>query len=271
MAQKLDQALAAIAQGSARVLAGGTDYFPSRTRGGPLPTLVDVSRVPEMLGINKTENGWRIGGATTWSQLIAADLPSAFNGLKSAAREVGSVQIQNTGTLAGNLCNASPAADGVPALLSLGASVALSSSAGTRLLPLQDFLTGVRQTSLRKGELMSAVHVPDLNDHAKGYFAKLGSRRYLVISITMVGAVLGLDRSGRVDFAQFAIGACSPVARRQPDLETKLIGQRPADVRITPDDLHGLSPIEDVRGDAHYRMIAAAEQCNRILREVMPR
>lgn len=270
LAERLDQALEMISDGTADVLAGGTDYFPARTKGGPLPVIVDVSRVREMQGVTRTAAGWRIGGAATWSQIIKADLPPAFDGLKAAAREVGSVQIQNTGTIAGNLCNASPAADGVPCLLSLDAMVELSSANGTRAMPLADFLTGVRRTALQPGELLSAVTLPDPPAHAAGIFEKLGSRRYLVISITMVGVVIGVDADGRIDHARIAVGACSPVAQRQHQMEEAVLGTAAKDILITPDQLQNLSPIADVRGDADYRLIAACAQINRAIARAVP-
>lgn len=267
VAQKLDHALELIKDGSATLVAGGTDFFPTKHKGRPIHRIVDVSRVNEMLGVTLAEDGWRIGGATTWASLIRADLPAAFGGLKDAARAIGSVQIQNTATMAGNLCNASPAADGVPALLTLDASVELSSVQGRRILPLADFITGVRQTQLASSELLSAILIPKMPGHAKGYFEKLGSRRYLVISITMVAAIIGVDKNGLIDFARLAVGACSAVAKRQFAMEATLIGRRPDAVSIRPDQLEDLSPIADVRGDAQFRLIAAAHQCTRAIQE----
>lgn len=267
VAQKLDQALELIKDGFATLVAGGTDFFPAKHKGRPIHRIVDVSRVDEMRGVTSTEGGWRIGGATTWASLIQADLPAAFDGLKDAARAVGSVQIQNAATVAGNLCNASPAADGVPALLTLDASVELSSVQGCRILPLADFITGVRQTRLESAELLSAILIPKMPEHAKGSFEKLGSRKYLVISITMVAAVIGVDKDGLIDFARLAVGACSAVAKRQFAMETALIGQRPDAVLIRPEHLADLSPIADVRGDAQFRLIAAAHQCTRAIQE----
>jgi len=120
--ERLEDALSALRERPLTVLAGGTDHFPARVAHTPDEDLLDVTALPELRGIRyEVDGGLVIGAATTWSQLVAADLPPACDGLKAAAREVGGVQIQNRGTLGGNLCNASPAADGVPALLSLDA------------------------------------------------------------------------------------------------------------------------------------------------------
>ncbi|OZB18970.1 MAG: xanthine dehydrogenase [Rhodobacterales bacterium 34-62-10] len=270
VAASLSEALDALNKGNAAVIAGGTDWFPAMGTRPLTGDLIDITRVPGLRGITRDDNGWRIGGATTWTDVIRADLPPAFDGLKSAAREVGSVQIQNAGTLAGNLCNASPAADGVPPLLTLGAVVELASAYGTRRMPLSTFLKGPRQTARMPGEVLTALLIPDLPATAQGAFLKLGARQYLVISIAMVAAVVTLEQ-GCISQAALAVGSCSATAQRLPALEADLIGRSAADVLaagatlITPAHLAPLSPIADVRGSAAYRMEAAATLCARAL------
>ena len=267
---ELSSALALAAEPGGWVIAGGTDVFPAARQGVHPRHYLDLTRVAGLRGISRTADGWRIGAATTWSDLVRADLPRGFDGLKQAARAVGGVQIQNAGTIAGNLCNASPAADGVPPLLTLEAQVELASAArGTRVLALSAFLKGVRQTALAPDELMTAVHVPALPGGAGAAFEKLGSRRYLVISITMTAALVVCDDAGRIATARVAVGACSATALRLSALEVDLIGQRPEDLTIGPHHLAPLHPITDVRGTADYRLDAVAEQCRRaILRAV---
>ena len=255
-----------LSQGDVSILAGGTDWFAMQ---GDLPVrgaLLDVTRLPGFRGITRQDGGWRIGAATRWSDVIRADLPAAFDGLKAAACEVGSVQIQNAGTVAGNLCNASPAADGVPPLLTLDARVELVSKAGPRVVPLDQFLLGVRKTALGADELVSAVILPETPQGARGAFLKLGARKYLVISIAMVAGVIA-QRDGRISDARIAVGSCSPVACRLPDLETAILGQTPEDAArlISPDRLTGLAPISDARASAAYRLEAAAEACRRVI------
>ena len=152
---------------------------------------------PICAAFRPVREGWRLGATTTWAELIEAPLPPLFDGLKQAAREVGGRQIQNAGTVAGNLCNASPAADGVPPLLALDAEVELAGRAGTRRLPLAAFITGNRRTVLAPGELLVAIHVPKPAHDARSAFLKLGARRYLVISIAMAAATLEIE-DGRV-------------------------------------------------------------------------
>ena len=203
-----------------------------------------------------------------WADIIRADLPSAFDGLKAAAREVGSVQIQNTGTLAGNICNASPAADGIPPLLTLGAQVELVSRAGSRRMPLAAFVTGARRTALRPGELLAAVLIPDPAPGTWAGFTKIGSRRYLVISIAMVAASVRVE-AARIAEARVAIGACSAVAQRLPLFEAALIGakadQLPA---LARSHLAGLAPLDDIRGSADYRLDIAATVTNRLIQSL---
>ena len=155
------------------------------------------------------------------------------------------MQIQNAGTLAGNLCNASPAADGVPALLVLDAEVELASAAGTRRLALADFILGNRKTARRPGELVTAVRIPKASAAGRSHFVKLGARRYLVISIVMAAARLAVDEAGLVSEAAIAVGACSAVAQRLPALEAALLGE-PADAtlaeRVEAGHLAGLAP-----------------------------
>src|SRR6478672_6123269 len=119
----------------------------------------DVTGIAALRGISANPAGWRLGATTTWSELIETALPPLFDGLKQAAREVGGRQIQNAGTIAGNLCNASPAADGVPCLMALDAEIEIA-GAVPRRLPLRQFITGVRTTALAPGELVVAIHVP---------------------------------------------------------------------------------------------------------------
>ncbi len=273
----LDEALDMLAAGGSVPLAGGTDIYPAvaqadawaeaapvRLGGGDL---VDLGGLPELRGITVHETTYELGAGVTWSELIAAKLPPCFNGLKLAAREVGGRQIQNQGTLAGNLCNASPAADGVPALLALDAQVRLQSRSGTRALPLADFITGVRQTALRPDEIMTAILVPKLPEAARAGFLKLGARRYLVISIAMVSAVVVPSANGTVEDLRVAIGACSAVAQRLPALEARAVGQPLASLAALPtaDDVSDLNPITDARADAGYRREAALVLARRVL------
>lgn len=249
-----------------KVVAGGTDVYPSMKQGKMPDRFLDITGIAGLKDISTDKNGTRIGAAATWAHIVNTDLPHAFDALKQAALEVGSVQIQNAGTIAGNLCNASPAADGVPPLLALDAVVEVASHArGTRNIPLPDFLIGVRHTALQPDELMTAILIPPVTANMGSAFEKLGSRKYLVISITMTAAMIACDAEGKIAEARVAVGACSPVAVRLPQLEASIIGQAPSDVRVDPAHLVTLSPIDDVRGSTEYRMDVVAKQCERAI------
>ena len=264
----LDEAVSLLAGGGWTVLAGGTDVYPALGEDPVTQPLLDVSRIDALRGIHLTPDGAiRIGALATWTDIVRADLPAAFDALKQAAREVGSVQIQNRATLAGNLCNASPAADGMPPLLVLDAQVELNRANDKRVVPLKDFIQGNRQTVRADTELVTAIHIPASALDGQSAFFKLGSRRYLVISIAMIAARLAVDENGLVTDAAVAVGACSAVAQRLPKLEAALKGQ-PAEAaaRIaTPEHLDVLSPIDDVRAPAAYRLDAALEGVRRVL------
>ena len=265
--------LEAIETGPAKFVAGGTDYYPSLETGKQPERLLDLTKVKELNGISRTEGGYRFGAAVTWTEFVNTRLPRCFDGLKAAAMEVGSIQIQNSGTIVGNICNASPAADGVPPLLTLDAKVETSSSTGIRTLPLEEFITGVRSIDLRDGELVSAILVPDLPDSTVSTFRKLGSRKYLVISIVMVAVILRLDQKRNIEDVRVAVGSCSPVATRIPELEAALRGMHADDAQnalpVDPGHLDVLSPIDDVRASAEYRLHAAEELCRRTIIDLL--
>jgi CO/xanthine dehydrogenase FAD-binding subunit len=248
-------------------LAGGTDLYPATGARNLAGNLLDLTAVDGLDGIASGQDGLRIGALARWSAIAAAPLVPALDALKQAAREVGGRQIQNAGTIGGNLCNASPAADGVPPLLAVGAEVELVSRAGTRRLPLADFLIGPRRTALGQGELLAAVIVPRSAQNGRSRFLKLGARAYLVISVAAV-AVRIVEREGLVAEAAVAVGACSPVARRLTAVEAALIDGPVAGAagRVREADLAGaLEPIDDVRATASYRTMATAELVRRAI------
>ncbi len=268
---ELREALAALAAGPRIILAGGTDYYPARV-GRPLDDdVLDVTALPDLRQIADEGPHWRIPALSTWTDLLETPLPPLFDGLKLAAREIGGAQIQNAGTICGNLCNASPAADGTPNLLALEASVELASARGTRSLPVARFVTGNRATARRPDEMVTALIVPKPKHEARATFLKLGARKYLVISIVMVAAVVEIAGDRTIAGGRVAVGSCSAVAQRLPLLEAALAGRR-LDVGLAdlarPEHLAPLSPIDDVRGTAAYRQDAALTLVRRAIREL---
>jgi CO/xanthine dehydrogenase FAD-binding subunit len=264
----LDEAVHVLASSGGQILAGGTDFFPSLGDRPVTGTVVDISALAELRGVVTESKYIKIGGLTTWTEIIQTPLPRCFDGLKAAAREIGSIQIQNRATVAGNLCNASPAADSVPPLLALDAEVELASLAGARRMPLADFIVGNRQTLRQPGEILSQIFVPRAAESAASVFLKLGARRYLVISIAMVAAIIQKDSTNRVTEARVSVASCSVVAKRLSRLEQALIGA-PVSSGLgsiaTADHLKNLSPIDDVRATAAYRQDAALKLVQRAL------
>ena len=264
----LDDALRACAGGRCVVLAGGTDFYPARVGRSVEEDVLDITALAELRGVREESTRFRIGALTTWTDLLEAQLPAWFDAVKLAAREVGGVQIQNAGTVAGNLCNASPAADGVPPLLALGAEVELRSVRGTRTLPLGEFIQGNRKTACAADELLTAVLVPKWGERARSTFLKLGARKYLVISIAMVAAVVETDSRGVIARCGVAVGACSAAAQRLPALEAALVARPLASdigTVVEAEHLAPLAPITDVRATAAYRGKAAATLVARAL------
>ena len=268
----LGAALDLLAASPLTVLAGGTDVYPARVGRGLDEDVLDIGGIADLRGIRHEDGGWRIGAATSWAELTSASLPPMFDGLRAAAAEIGGLQIQNAGTLGGNLCNASPAADGIPVLMALDAEVELVSVRGRRRLKVADFVLGNRTTARRQDELVVALHVGAAACDVRSVFLKLGARRYLVISIVMVAAVVELA-DGRVTAARIAVGACGAAACRLPLLERRLCGQGvEADWSAAVDEtvLAPLSPIDDVRGTAAYRLDACLTLLRRSLRRLAP-
>ena len=264
----LDEAVSVLASSGGQLLAGGTDFYPALGERLPQGDVVDITSLSEIRGISFQSDWIRIGALTTWTDVIRTPLPRCFDALKAAAREVGSVQIQNRATVAGNLCNASPAADGVPPLLVLDAEIELTSRTGIRQIPLAEFITGNRRTVRKADEILSAILVPRQAEAAPSVFLKLGARKYLVISISMVAAVVQSDQVGRVSDARVAVGSCSAKAQRLRALERELSGlpaKAGIGARVKAEHLAPLSPIDDIRATADYRRDASLTLIRRAL------
>ena len=239
-----------------KILSGGTDIYPSHV-GRALPdNILDLSALAELQDISHSDHETRIGGAVTWTALASANLPPAFRALQLAALQIGSVQVQNRGTIAGNLCNASPAADGVPPLLVLDAEVELISLSGVRRIPLTNFIEGYRKTQIRADEILSAIIIPKTTNDERSVFVKLGARKYQVISIVMVAALLRRDVSGNIVEARVAVGSASEIAQRLLAVEQAILGsakhKKPSTL-LRREQFSSLKPIDDSRGTEKYR------------------
>lgn len=268
--EQLDEALGLLANGRWAILAGGTDYYPALRDKPPQVDVLDLCHLGELKGLSNDGEFLRIGALVTWTDLVKAKLPMALDGLKQSAREIGAIQIQNRATLVGNICNASPAADGVPPLFTLNAQVELNSIRGTRRLPLATFLQGSRQTDKQSDELVTAILIPDASLRGVSGFKKLGFRKYLVISVSMVAARLVVDSHNRISDAFVSVGSCSAVAQRLSELERVLAGQVVAeslDGLVLPEHLARLTPIDDVRAGKAYRHSATLVLVRQVLEQ----
>lgn len=265
----LDEALRLLADGGSTVIAGCTLYFLDGRNHPLTDRLIDITGVAELQRIEIAADHVRIGPLVTWSQLAETALPVECVPLQQAARRIGALQIQNVGTLGGNLCGAAATADGIPPLLIVDASVELQALGGRRTLPLTQFLLGHRQTAREPDELLTAVIVPRQSGSRPGVFLKLARRAYQGIALVSVAAWVVRDDAGMVATAAVAVGACAAVAQRLAALEGRLKGTtagRPLDPLFDPDiDLAALTPATDTLATAEYRRDAASTLVRRAL------
>ncbi len=258
---KINDALYSLSKEKLTIAAGCTDLLPSTQQENLGNNILDISGIKSLRHIS-FENGFRkIGSGVTWTDLVENnELPKCYDMLKECSLQIGSKQIQNLGTIGGNLCNASPAADGVPCLLSLNASIELLSLNGKRVLKLEDFIKGSRETELKNNEILSAILIPKEAEIGRSSFLKLGARKYLVISIAMIACKLNLKKDVISEIA-ISVGSCSAVAKRIKSLENLLIGKSIKDeltsIILNYNYENYLSPINDIRGTNTYRFKAS--------------
>ena len=259
--RSVDEALELLAKyaGTARIVAGATDLI-IELEGGIRPDLhglIDITRVPDLDHITLDDEGWiHLGPMVTHNHCAVSELiiDRAF-ALARACWEVGAPQIRNRGTVAGNLITASPANDSITPLMALGAQVTLRSTTGERVVPLDEFYTGVRQSVMKDEEFMADIAFPLPPEGTRSTFIKLGLRRAQAISIVNVAAVLTMDGE-QVERAAFALGSVTPIIVRATAAEEYLTGktlegeviQRASELAI-----EAATPIDDVRGSANYR------------------
>lgn len=255
----LDEALSLrAAHPDARFLAGGTDLMVEIDLGQLPKKLLNIHGVSELRGIRERAGGLWIGALTTHRELVESLLADSWApALIEACRTVGAVQIQNRGTLGGNIANGSPAGDTLPVLLALDAQIEVASAArGTRTVPMDYLYKGYRQLNIEPDEMIIGVLLPDphVGDHT--YYRKVGTRLAQAISKVVLGARLRIV-NGVVTEARVAFGSVGPTPMRCPVVEAALVG-RPVDPQVARLVSQDITPIDDIRSTGRYRNRVAA-------------
>jgi carbon-monoxide dehydrogenase medium subunit len=252
-------ALHAAAGGLARFLAGGTDLLVQLKSGMVAPSLiVDLKRIGELSRITAERGGFRIGAAVPSAQLREhSGVGRLWPGVVEAAALIGSTQIQGRATIAGNLCNASPAADSVPALIAAGATAALAGPGGRREVPVESIATGPGKTSLGKGELLVSVFLPPRPPRSADAYLRFIPRTEMDIAVVGAGVSLALGEDGRCTAARVSLGAVAPTALLVEEAARALIGtalDEPALARMAAAASAACRPIDDKRGTRDFRI-----------------
>jgi len=248
--------------GSGRVLAGGTDLLVQLRAEMVEPGLiVDVKGIPEMRSISSEGGGFRIGAAVTGAELGEhAEVPKVWPGIVEAFELIGSTQIQGRCTMGGNLCNASPAADSVPALIAADAMVTIAGPDGEREVPVADVATGPGQTSLAPGELVVSFYLPPRPAHSSDAYLRFIPRTEMDIAVVGSGVSLTFDDGGVCTAARVALGAVAARALLVPAAAEALIGTKLEDAALDAAAAAAsaaCSPIDDKRGTIAFRIEVA--------------
>jgi xanthine dehydrogenase iron-sulfur cluster and FAD-binding subunit A len=258
----------------ARIIAGATDLMLEMERGvrKGIETLVDITRIPGLEQIHLDEDSWfHLGPLVTHNHVVASSLLHQYaQPLVQAAWQVGSPQIRNRGTIAGNIITASPANDTITPLMALRAEVVLKSIRGMRVIPLNQFYLGVRRTVMRPDEVLVEIRFPALKEPQKGAFLKLALRQAQAISVVNVACILSVE-NGFIRDARITLGSVAPTIVNAKRAESFLAGKSLVQTTITEAaDITATEarPIDDVRGSANYRIEMVRVACQRILEQI---
>ncbi|MGI9451529.1 MAG: FAD binding domain-containing protein [Geminicoccaceae bacterium] len=258
--ETIDAAIALLADGKTRtrVLAGGTDLLVQLRSGMIEPDLVvDIKRIPELRQITEENGGFRIGAAVAGAELSEhAQVKHLWPGVVEAVDLIGSTQIQGRCSMVGNLCNASPAADSVPAMIAAGAAVRIVGPRGTRDLPVEDVIISPGENALADGEIVTSVFLPSRPPRSGDAYLRFIPRTEMDIAVVGAGVSVTLDEAGTCTDARVSLGAVAATPLLVPDAAAALIG--------TPIDDQALAslgtaasaacrPIDDKRGTIEYR------------------
>lgn len=246
------------ARPDAKVFAGATDVIPQLRAGRPEPgALVDLKGIERLVSVESGESGWTIGAATPTARLTGnAELSAEFPGLVEAAGLIGSDQVQNRSSLGGNLCNASPAADSVPAMVVNGMRAVVATAGGTRTVPVEEVTTGPGATSLAPGEFVVEFELDHRPANTGDAYLRMIPRTEMDIAMVGAGARITLDDAGVCTAATIALGAVAPTVVRVPDAEAALVGSTIDDdtlAAVAAAATAACNPIDDKRGTVAYR------------------
>jgi carbon-monoxide dehydrogenase medium subunit len=262
--ETVERAVALLSQatGDARVLAGGTDLLVQMRAEIVEPELiVDIKRIAETRAVTEERGGWRIGAAVTGAELKEhARLKHVWPGVIEAANLIGSTQVQGRATLGGNLCNGSPAADSVPALVAAEAIAALAGPKGRRELPVEDVMLGPRTLALTKGEIVLSFWLPPRRPRSSDAYLRFIPRTEMDIAVVGAGVSLTVDGAGTITAARVSLGAVAPRVLLVPEAAVAIVGSRldrPAQDRLEAAARAACRPIDDKRGTTEFRIDVA--------------
>jgi carbon-monoxide dehydrogenase medium subunit len=269
-------ALLAEAKGLTRVLAGGTDVIVQMETDLIEPELlVDIKKIPELRVITAENGGYRVGAAVTCMELMEHEgFCKTWPGVIDGASLIGSIQVKGRATMAGNLCNGSPAADSVPALIAAGAAVTIIGPKGLRQVPVENIPVGPGKTSLAKGEFVTSFVFPPRAPHSGDAYQRFTPRTEMDIAVVGVGINLTLDSRGICTAARVALGAVAPTVLLVKEAAAALIGSRVDEAalgKLSKAASAACRPIDDKRGTKEYRIKVAGVLAGRVAREALER
>ncbi|MFY9557796.1 MAG: xanthine dehydrogenase family protein subunit M [Blastocatellia bacterium] len=255
-----------------KIIAGGTDLMVlMNAHMLDAAEFLDIWRVDELRGIEDEGKTIRIGALTTYTQVINSDLIQQHApALVAASRTIGAIQIQNRGTIGGNIVNASPAGDSLPVLAAYDAQIEIGSVRGVRWIPFTAFYTGYRRTVLDRQELVLSVRVPKLKEGERDFYCKVGTRRAQAISKTVIAAKARIE-GGTIRSISIAVGSVAPTVVRTPQTERLLTLST-----LTPGLIEQareliaseIAPITDLRSTEHYRRTVTGNVVVKFLRQL---
>ncbi len=274
----VDDAVALLAngQGMNKVLSGGTDLLVQLRAGLIEPDLiVDIKKIDEMRSISAEDGGFRIGAGVTGAELGEHQaLKAAWPGVVEGTELIGSTQVQGRATIGGNLCNASPAADSVPAMIAAGAIASVAGPNGRRDVPIEDIVTGPGQTSLARDEIVVSFFLPARPAHAGDAYLRFIPRTEMDIAVVGAGVNLVLDAGGTCTNARVSLGAVAATPLLVAEAADALIGTKVDDAaldKLATAASAAAKPIDDKRGTKEFRIKVSGVLARRAAKQALER